>query len=820
MFEIIEKHLINIEKSGRYIGNESGIPDKDFKNSFIKFAICYPDLYEIGMSNLGIKIIYDIINKLEFACCERVFSPWLDMEELLIKKEIPLFSLESKTPINDFDILGISMQYELLFSNFLNILKLSKIPIFNKNREEDHPIIILGGPGIANPVPYFDFADLFFIGEAENEIENILNKFKNCKQNKLSRLEKIKELSKIDYIYSPLFPKNKVKRAIYKDFSTDTGIDTYINPVIDIVQNKLSVEIMRGCPHKCRFCQASTIYKPYREKSLDTIITNINKGIKKLGCEEVTFLSLSSADYSNIIELAKIFSFQNKEKKISFSIPSIRVESFDKELLPLINSVRKSGLTFAIESGSIEGQTSINKIVDLNKIIDILQYAQNNGWRVVKFYFMIGLPHIDNEVHSIIKFIDSILNNVKKIEINLNIATFIPKPHTPYETESQLSLEDAIKIFEYLKYYYKKSRVKLKFHNPYMSYLEGIIARGDRNVGLAVYDAFLNGAKFDGWDDSFNFEIYKKSFEKYNITYDKYLSKNIQRVWDIVDIGIREEYFKIEKEKSKNRILTPSCKEKCEKECGLCSKNIKKIDIKDRENTKKIEFNIDNTIIVNFNIKTRYILEFSKKNLMKYIGHIDTIKYFEKLFYKTNISLIFTEGFNPHPKFQFSSPLPFGIESNCEILEFFTTHQYETNSILETLKKYQHKDIPINKIKISQNKKISIIESISKIEYILKFENKFYHYFYDIINNYNLNPDNYKYKIEKNNNIFENNYSNYLKFLDIHKNYFIIEEINIRKKDKILNALNNIFKLNEKDIKYSLIKKNMYINNIELFEYL
>ena len=563
--KLIEKNLINFQKPGRYIGSETGIPNKDFKNSFVKFAICYPDVYEVGMSNNGIKIIYDIINKVEYASCERVFAPWLDFEKFLRDNDLQLYSLESYTPIYQFDFLGFTIQYELLFTNILNVLSLSNIPILKEERDDNCPIVIAGGPVTANPVPFYPFIDLFFIGESEDKLPIFLERYKTLKESGLKREDIIRELLAIDGFYSPKYSKG-VKRAVYTNFNNSSGPDIYLSPVIDVIQNKVVVEIMRGCPNKCRFCQAGVIYKPFREKSISNIFKNIEKGLKAIGTSEVTLSSLSSGDYSRIIELTDYFNHRYKEKKVSFSLPSIKVESFDCELLEKISSVRKSGLTFAIESGSIDGQKSINKPVLLDKVITIAEYASKNGWNLMKFYFMVGLPHIKDEKETIINFIETILKIDKKLNLNINIATFVPKPHTPYQNERQLPLAESMDILREIKEHFKKSRARVKYHNPHTSYIEGFVTRGDEEVGLAVYEVYKRGGRFDGWEECFNFELYKEIFEKSGITYEKYLaekSPNSKFVWDCIDVGITKDYLVTENDKSKDSLLTDNCKDQC-----------------------------------------------------------------------------------------------------------------------------------------------------------------------------------------------------------------------------------------------------------------
>ncbi len=812
-FELIENNLINFEKPARYIGDEIGIPEKDFQNSNVKFVISYPDVYEIGMSNLGIKIIYDRINRLDFASCERVFSPWLDFEKYLLEKDIPLFSLETKTPLDNFDFIGFSIQYELLFSNFLNILKLGKISLLAGGRDENAPIILCGGPSIVNPAPYAPFADLFLIGEGEETIGPLLEKFRELKNKKCGRQARLKELSSIPGIYSPLYSNEKIRRQIYSGFCEDDGAVGGIIPNIDIIQNKLVVEIMRGCPNKCRFCQAGVIYKPYRERNADRIINIIDDGIKKTGANEITLSSLSSGDYSQIINLTEYFTNKYSRYNISFSLPSIKVETFDVNLLEKISSVRKSGLTFAIESGTEEGQLSINKIVLIDKIKNIIEYALKHGWKLVKFYFMIGLPGQTNEPEDIIKFIDNILSLYSRININLNVAVFVPKPHTPFQYEKQLSLEESIAAIDKIEAHYRRTRVRVKKHDPHMSYIEGFVSRGDEKTGLAMLEAFNNGARFDGWDDHFNFEIYRNAFSKFGINYGEYLSKkdtNARLPWDMIDTGLSKDYFLKELDNSAKRILTKSCKDECERECSICGGEIQKNVSKDFDGKiTDAEYKIDA-------VPARFILEFSKTNLIKYIGHIDILTYFEKLFLRSGVKISYSQGFNPHPKIQFSSALSLGIESKCEIMEFHTLNDYSENELLKILKSAEHRDISINRLKkIKYDKKISLIEMIDFTDYSIGFKKQYHDKAAGTLENYNSIKTNYSF--DKKGKTITGIYQDYIELLTVNETSIMLRIKKMSNVPKVAQFAADLLK----GIPVKIIKEKIWLfkngQPIELF---
>lgn len=728
MFKQIEKYLTEIEKPGRYIGNEAGIPNKNFIGSEIRMAISYPDVYEVGMSNYGIKILYDVVNKLPFASCERVFSAWSDFEELLKKLNLPLFSLETKTPLNEFDVVGVSIQYELLFSNFLALLQSGKIPPKRADRNDNDPIVIIGGPASVNPVPYSPFIDLSCVGEGEEVLVNLLTKLRELKKEKRSRKEILKELAKIDGIYSPDFTTEPVKRQVYMGFVNDTGPDTVIIPNIDIVQNKLNVEIMRGCPNKCRFCQAGVIYKPFREKNTSTVMKSVEKGLKLSGVNEVTFTSLSSGDYSQILPLTAYFNDKYKSKKISVSLPSLKVESFDTGILDRISEVRKSGLTFAIESGSCDGQFSLNKRVDLEKIYQILDAAVAKGWRLVKFYFMIGLPDEGNDVENIEKFVDSVLARYKRLKINLNVATFVPKPHTPYQDVPQLPYEEAVSRIQALRDYYRKSRVAVKAHEPEISYIEGFISRGDEKVGLAVYEAFRRGARFDGWTEKFDFQRYVDIFNEAGITAKDYMNGGRSHVWKMIDCLPSNAFLQKERELSLRHEESKLCNQGCDENCKICGNGISKRKAVDDYKYEKCDETAKKT-----DERFRYFLEFTKSGLSRFLSHKDLMRHFETLFRIGDINLLMSEGFNPHPRFQFSSALSLGIESQCEILEFFTAEEYSTEELEKRLngislqsERKNHADLQITRIRKCVNvKKASLFNNLAQTEYLLSYDKKF-----------------------------------------------------------------------------------------------
>ncbi len=732
------KHVLDqVEKPGRYVGCELYGRNKSFNPSKLRAFISYPDLYEIGMSNLGLSIIFDMINSIDRYFCDRVFAPWPDFEKCIRNENIPLYGLSSMIPLKEFCVAAFTIQYELTLTNMLNILDLGKIPVLTSERGSDDPIVLLGGPAVYNPFPFLPFADAIFIGEAESGLLDILATIENYKS-KVSRKDLIEKLSEIPGVITNNNKTGTISRQVYSSFYNSNGPEKYLIPLIDVVHNKLNVEIMRGCPNKCRFCQAGMVYKPHREKSLKKIIDDINVGLKETGVDEVTFSSLSSGDFSKIIELSDYFNNLFKSKSLSFALPSLKIESFNTDMLERLNLIRKSGLTFAVETGDTDTQLTINKLADIDKIIEITKFAIQKGWKQIKLYFMIGLPFVEleTEVNSIITFIDKIRLVSRKLSINVNIAVFVPKPHTPFQYEKQLNPENAKQAFQTLDRYYQRSKVKIKYHNPYISFLEGILTRGSERSGLLFYEAFLKGARFDGWDEHFDYNLYKSLIEetKFDFTYLYSAKDTVNQVafpWSKIDIGYNSNYFNIEKDNSLNKVLSDGCKISCDENCGICSDDLKTIENKDSEvltsflnRTNNLEDISKNTIesLTNFQKQKHYFLiEFQKTGFVRYIGHIDIIKYFEKLFRRADIKILFSEGFNPRPLMQFSPPLSLGIESKSELMIITTDYKYTTEELINQLSLYEHQNLKISRLK-EINKFSSIFNHIHFYRFNVTFQ--------------------------------------------------------------------------------------------------
>ncbi|OIO79560.1 MAG: B12-binding domain-containing radical SAM protein [Candidatus Omnitrophica bacterium CG_4_8_14_3_um_filter_43_15] len=536
----IERLLENIQKPARYIGGEWNSVKKDFDSARVKVALCFPDAYEIGMSHLGLKILYHLLNEAKGVVCERVFMPWFDMQERLRKESALLFSLESKRPLSDFDIIGFSLEHELNYTNVLAMLSLSNIPLRSAERGAEYPLVIAGGICCVNPEPMADFFDAFFIGEAEEGILEIIEKITNYKlqinpksQIPNSKTQILKELSKIEGVYVPSFydvkynddgaiksftPKDAsvpavIKKRIVKDFENAYYPIKQIVPFIQIVHDRISLEVMRGCPNKCKFCQATAVYFPVRLRSADKILELAEKTYQATGHDEISLVSLSTGDHPQILEIVRGLTDRFISRRVSISLPSLRAEDMLRSLPELISSIKKTGFTFAPEAGSQRLRDSLNKRLDITKLYDCAAQAAKNGWRRVKLYFMIGLPGETEEDLSQIK---ELVKNIPA-QKTISVSYFVPKPHTDFETESMVDMESLKQKQEFLCRALKVKGVDLKWHDINMSFLEAVLSRGDRRASAVILRAYELGARFDSWKEGFNSQIWQKAFESSGI---------------------------------------------------------------------------------------------------------------------------------------------------------------------------------------------------------------------------------------------------------------------------------------------------------------
>lgn len=687
----LKKILLRLENPGRYAGGEYGSHNnRNLNEKDLKMAVSYPDLYEIGMSNNAVKLLYSILNSIEGVVCDRVFAPAPDMEKQLIFTSLPLFTLENRLPLKTLDILGFSFGYELTATNILNILKLGGIPLMCDERDNSHPVVIAGGPGVTNPLPYGDFIDLFFMGEAESEIASLAEKASALKKIGKDRKEILQMMRENPHLWYR-GKKGTTRRAVYQQFSQEqTSFKNYPIPSVRSVQDNGVVEIMRGCPNSCRFCHAGYYYRPKREKPYKTIESEINDLVFGCGYREITLSSLSSGDYSSITSIIGKLNRKYSGLGVSFSFPSLKLSTFILPLLAEIGETRKSGLTFAVENPDPFTQRSLNKEVDLEKTIEIIQQAKKLGWRVAKFYFMLGLPGTADpqaESDKIIDFLFKVQGRTG-ININVNVGTFIPKPHTPYQWASQMEEEQSLKQIHYMKNRLKGQNIKLGYQSPMMSFIEGIFSRGDERAGKILLDAFNAGARLDAWEEHFSRDIWNSVIENqgWDAEGETYRERSLDEKlpWDSITLGVSKKYLKDEYKRSLAGELTDRCKEVCGYKCGVCGNEISVIEASD-DFTAEINENDNPYTLAGGSGRYRVIFSFMKKGSQIYLGHLDILRLFEKALQRSRLSIRFTEGFNPKPRLEFAHPLSLGIESEEEIASVETDREYESRFFIRQL---------------------------------------------------------------------------------------------------------------------------------------
>ena len=600
--EKIEKHLMDVQKPSRYIGGEVGSIVKDKNSVDVSFAFCFPDTYDIGMSHIGMKILYSLKNARENFRCERCFAPDVDFEKIMRENDIPLYSLESLEPIKDFDFIGFTMQYELSYTNVLNMLDLAGIPVFAKDRTEElTQIVIAGGPCVCNPEPLADFFDIFVLGEGEEVNLELMDLFNDMKKQGANRLEFLRKAAQIEGIYVPRFynfeykadgtiekmivsenAPEKITKRIIKDFDNVFYPENFVVPFTEIVHDRVSVEVLRGCIRGCRFCQAGFIYRPFREKKPDTIYKETKCLCENTGYDEVSLASLSTSDHSQIDEmLTKLIDYTAGER-INLSLPSLRVDNFTEELLEKIKKVRKSGLTFAAEGGTQRLRDVINKNVTEEEIMSTCKIAFEGGYSSVKLYFMMGLPtETDEDIVGIAELAQRILDLYYSIEnrpkgrspqISVSCATFVPKPFTPFQFEPQDTRAEIERKQKLLLDSVKSKKIKVSYHDPDVSQLEAVLAKGDRRLCDVVYTAWKMGCKFDSWSEHFKFDVWLEAFEKCGVDPAYYANRRAEYdeilPWDHLDYMVSKEFFIRENKTAHNAVTTPHCRQKCSG-CGV-----------------------------------------------------------------------------------------------------------------------------------------------------------------------------------------------------------------------------------------------------------
>ena len=599
--------LLQVEKPARYIGNEVNAVIKDKSQVDVRVAMCFPDVYEIGMSHLGIQILYDMFNKFDDVWCERVYSPWVDLDKKMREESIPLFALESQEPVKDMDFLAITIQYEMCYTNILQILDLAHIPLRAMDRDWSHPIVIGGGPCVYNPEPIAPFFDIFYIGEGETRYRDLLDLYKECRKQEMSREEFLRAAAKVPGMYVPLFyqveyhedgtirsmkpTQEGIPERIVKEVEMDVSHTYYpekpVVPFIKVTQDRVVLEIQRGCIRGCRFCQAGQIYRPVRERDLDMLKNYALAMLQNTGHEEISLSSLSSSDYSKLPELIDFLIEKCGEKKINISLPSLRIDAFSLDVMSKVQDVKKSSLTFAPEAGSQRLRNVINKGLTEEVILNGAALAFQGGWTRVKLYFMLGLPtETDEDIRGIAELSNKIAavfyETVPKekrvngrVQIVASTSFFIPKPFTPFQWASMCTkeefLEKAYATRTAIKGQLNQKSIKYNWHEADISVLEGVFARGDRKIADVIERAYEKGCIFDAWSEFFQGELWMDAFDELGIDIDFYTTRKreLEEIfpWDFLDCGVSKEFLKREWKKALEETVSPNCRAKCQG-CG------------------------------------------------------------------------------------------------------------------------------------------------------------------------------------------------------------------------------------------------------------
>jgi len=707
-----ESVLPLVIKPNRYLGNFGGAYRKDHGAAAVKMALAFPDCFDLGMSHLGIKILYRIINEREDALAELVFAPWTDMEEQLRRHGLPLFTLESRTPVSEFDVIGFSLQYELHYTTVINMLDLGGIPLLSEERSEGDPIVIAGGPCAFNPEPMAPFVDAFLIGDGEEMTHRILDEAARRRKEALTRSDLLRALARIEGVYVPslyevapnslghLVPRPRedapagIRPATIAELTREKSEPAHLVPLTDVTHGRLSVEVMRGCPRACRFCMPGAIYSPVRGKSRDDVIAELQNGMAGGGWDEISLLSLSTSDYKGVADLVQDISRLFLGRGVNVSLPSMRPGTLPPSLARTLTYVRKSGLTFAPEAGTERLRRVINKRIGDDEIVDSVKVASAAGWNSVKLYFMIGLPtETEEDVEAIARLAGKLKaaarSGRRKMAIKISVAGFAPKPHTPFQWEAQLGREDMARRMSLLKRLMRSHNMKVRWRDPETTFLEGLLSRGDRKTAEAVLAAWRKGCKFDGWSDLFMFYKWMEALEETGTDYGSYLAeRNVSEPQPWSHILVHGSMDRLVRERE--RAYGAAGRERAGEGQGA------KSEAEDEQGPEgeagaaegapigrdtaagALFSGSQDGLYGRARRKTRdrpgrtgtcFRLRYAKGESVRFISHLDVVRAFDRALRKAGLPIAFSQGFSKHPKMSFGPPLAVGLTSSAEYLD-------------------------------------------------------------------------------------------------------------------------------------------------------
>lgn len=741
-----------VSKPGRYIGNEFNIIKKDWSKVDVSFGLVFPDLYELGMSYIGFEILYHILNRESNLAAERIFAPGIDLEKILRERDLPLFSLETKKPLRQFDVLGFTLQYELHYTNILNILDLGGITLQSKERKNDEPLVIAGGPCAFNPEPLADFMDGFVVGDGEEVVLEIAQLIKEKKERHSNRQDILQGLANITGVYVPQFyqvsngvitPRleglpTKITARTIQSLSSQNYPDNPLIPHIEVTHDRYSMEIMRGCTRGCRFCNAGIVYRPVREIDVQDLVSKAINVIKNTGYEEISLVSLSTSDYSQLHELLNTLIQTLNKKMVNVSFPSLRAETFTPEIAKFAKTVKKSGITLAPEAGTDHLRKVINKNNTTDDLLRAVTVAFDEGWNLIKLYFMIGHPdETDEDLFGIVSLINQIVSIAQKYQgrnVNVSISPFSPKPHTPFQWVAQNSIDELKRKISLLNQEIRSKRVKLNWREPEVSFLEAVLGRGDRRLSGVIKKAWELGAKFDAWSEHFDFEIWRSAFEACGIDPQEYvrardLDENLP--WDHISKGVTKSFLKNEFQKAFNEDETSDCKTSGCNACGLMKHQVCQEIIHQKKPALKSVASTDSfgrskrLVKATVPPSLRHIrLRYSKGDEIRFTSHLDMIRIFERSFRRSDINLAYSQGFHPHPKIAFGPPLSLGFMSQAEYLDVQLYREYDAD-IGNVLNKKLPSGIEILASKTLFGKYDSLVSVINRAEYKIIFKKAF-----------------------------------------------------------------------------------------------
>ena len=735
----------------RYLGTEVNAQPKDLSGSRLKIALAFPDLYEIGTSHFGMQILYHILNQQPEIAAERVYAPAEDMETKLRAAALHLVSLESHYPLNQFDIIGFSLLYELNYTNMLNILDLAGIPLRASQRRDLDPIIIAGGPCVSNPEPIAAFFDAIVIGEGEQVILEMTDIWLQLSQDHRPVKQELLECwSQLDSVYVPSLydvsfdasgfqhtrptsPRQgkekapeKIKRAVISDINRASFPDRPIVPFGKPVHDRLRLEIARGCTRGCRFCQAGMIYRPVRERSIDNLLALSSQCLRQTGYEDLSLLSLSTSDYSQISPLIHTLMQRFSSEHISVSLPSFRAGTLGTELMQAIRKVRKTGFTIAPEAGTQRLRDVINKNISTQEIESTVQNAFAAGWRVIKLYFMVGLP---TETQADVQGIVDLVKHLRKIKgangrygkLNVSVATFIPKPHTPFQWAAQLSLKESKERIDWLRHQLRLPGVQFKWQNPEVSFLEGLWARGDRRLFKLLIQAFENGCRFDGWSDRFDFAKWQQAFMAAGIDVNFYMRRQKELSeplpWDHIDVRIDKSFLIDEWHRAYDGHPTDDCRQGDCQQCGVC--DFETISPVISSPSNQLPQASDSQYPASTQARCKLKLVYRKSGQARFFGHLELANIMTRAFRRAEIPLIYSQGFHPMPKLSFADPLPIGMEGLDEVLFVVIRAEMPCDEVVRRMNQELVEGVHINGCQLVTDKRAMRVPDVDDYTVVL-----------------------------------------------------------------------------------------------------